>query len=123
MGIFDFLKRRKSNDYIDPEKVKRTRNSTAVSVVKADLNRLNNTMSGLGTKAAQYVLTGQNETVLSTLANGAYSEPLNLNGSYAREKPSRNRRLLFARLQPYDIELVVRYAKVLHAASDINSNL
>ena len=95
-----------------------------VSIVKADLNRLNNAVPGLGTKAVSYVLTGKDETVLSTLSNGTFFNLLELEkGVYVSQKSSRSRRVLLSQMQPYETEFAVRYARVLHAASDKNSKI
>ena len=89
---------------------------------RQDLNRLNSAKSGLGTKAIDYVLSGKNETVLSTLSNGTFFELLELQrGAYVSHKSSRNRRGLLARMKPYDSKLAVRYAQVLCAVSEKNS--
>ena len=113
MGIFDFLKRRKSDDYIPQEKTARTRNSKAIAIIKGDLNRLNGTSQGLGTKAVSYVLSGQNETVLSSLASGQFTETLEVDQEYTRHQATYKRRNLFARMQPYDSDLIVRYTELL----------
>jgi len=117
MGIFDFFKRSKDNDRIIHKKPTRNRNSLAISIVKADLNRLNSITPGLGAKAISFVISGQNETVLSTISNGAYSEALEVGKQYAQHKATQRRRSLFSRMQPYDIHLVSRYAQVLAAAA------
>jgi hypothetical protein len=98
------------------ERLKRTADPTA-RVVSADLSRLDEVRRGLGRDALDYVLNGQNATVLSSLATLCKGMELEVCLAYLRrDSPTRARRRLFVRFDPYDIQLVSRYAEVLAAS-------
>ncbi len=117
MGIFDFLKGRKSDDLIETEKVKRSRNPKANRIIKNDLERLNKVQSGLGSKAAAYVISGTNETVLSSISQATCADNIEIGKPWVRMNQTHARRNLFARMAPYDVALVSRYTEVLEACA------
>lgn len=90
-------------------------------LITHDLSRLNEVQRGLGDTAVNYVLTGEPETVLSTLSQAVGGELLQVGISYVhyqkKEDCHLRRQLLFLDMQPFDGELLVRYAQVLAAAS------
>lgn len=87
-------------------------------VIYSDLSRLNKLGGKTGDKAADYVKTGNNGTVLSTLSNANIPDDLLSPPEYAiaQDAPSRKRRKFFLDADPYDTALVARYAEVLAAA-------
>ena len=94
-------------------------------VVAADMKRLNDVERGLGDKATAYVLSGDHETVLSTLSTKCTGAELEVCRPtyYGKEGPSLARRKLLARDHPYDIQVVKRYAEVLSAScKDVPDN-
>lgn len=91
------------------------------SVITRDLKRLNDLKPGLGDAAAAYVLKGQGETVLSTLGVVCTANPLEVGKPWAGgprrdQSPSIARRKLIARGDPFDLEVMHRYAEVLDAS-------
>ncbi len=85
-------------------------------VVAADMKRLNDVQRGLGDKATSYVLSGDNETVLSTISTKCAGKELEVGYGYVMHKsPAGPRRELLAQASPYDMEFAKRYAEVLSA--------
>jgi HEAT repeat protein len=90
---------------------------TREDVAAADLKRLDSVKDGLGTEATAYVCTGARETVLSSVAALCRSNELEICKSWVNpSSPTLSRRKLFARLHPYNLDFVQRYAEVLSAA-------
>jgi HEAT repeat protein len=90
---------------------------TREDVAAADLKRLDAVRDGLGTEATAYVCNGASETVLSSVAALCKSNELEICKSWVRhDSPTLYRRKLLARLHPYDLDFVQRYAEVLNAA-------
>ncbi|MFK7752124.1 MAG: DUF4132 domain-containing protein [Sedimentitalea sp.] len=87
--------------------------------IKADLKRLNETQAGMGDAAADYVLKGAPETVLSTLSVHGGAQKLwiaRMHYPGARkpgEPPARAG--VFLDMKPFDPALLARYAAVLAA--------
>lgn len=101
LGILDKLKR-----VADP----RSR------VVAADMKRLNDVQRGLGNKALGYIMSGESETVLSTLTTKCTGSELEAcKGYLVQNSPGWPRRQLLAQDNPYDVEFAKRYAEVLSA--------
>ena len=88
--------------------------------IKQDLEHLNQTQAGLGDSAVSYVLTGENETVLSTLSTVGGGDQLNVCGAHRYNRGNSalqdQRPYHFIDMDPFDGDLLVRYAKVLTAA-------
>ena len=73
----------------------------------------------MGAEATEYVLTGRDEMVLSTIGTLCSGNPLEVATSYARPgSGTMARRRLLVRQDPFDVELLVRYAEVLAASCD-----
>ena len=86
-------------------------------LVSADLKVLNGIQKNLGDQAIEYVLTGNNETVLSTLSNCCTGNELSICGHVNRDNNTAlMRREIFARDNPYDTDFFHRYTKVLAAS-------
>ena len=85
------------------------------STIRGDLARLDKLKPGLGKAAADYVLTGEGGTVLSSLAQVNAGKELAVCQRYTRhdDKIAPARRILFLDLNPFDAALVARYAEVL----------
>ncbi len=97
-----------------------TADSPSLRIVKSDMSRLNEIRKGLGGQAAHYVLTGEDEMVLSTIStlSASKNNPLGVAVTYfspGADKIIRGRRRLFISLKPYDLDLVARYGRVLEA--------
>lgn len=89
------------------------------NIISRDLKRLNNVQKGLGDTATAFVLKGSNETVLSTLATTATGDPLDVGTwhyFHGGDDIAQKRPPLFLDQQPYDADLMARYAKVLAAS-------
>src|SRR5262249_18072849 len=83
-----------------------------------DLKRLNEVKAGLGDQAVNYVRTGADATVLSSLSVLCKANELEVCKTYLNDKsPVRARRELFARAEPYDLDLMQRYGEVVSAAA------
>ncbi len=80
------------------------------------MKRLNEVQRGLGDKAVNYIMTGDNETVLSTLSNSCNGSEIEVCKGYVmHNSPSWPRRQLLAQDNPYDINFARRYADVMSA--------
>ena len=98
------------------EKLKRATGSQTRTIA-ADLKRLDKLQRGLSDKALAYVVSGDNETVLSTLSNQCTGSELEVAQAYLmHESPAWPRRQLLAQSDPYDLELAKRYTELLSAA-------
>ena len=88
------------------------------STIRGDLARLDKLKPGLGKAAADYVLTGEGGTVLSSLAQVNAEKELAVCQRYTRhdDKIAPARRLIILDLSPYDPALVARYGEVLATA-------
>jgi HEAT repeat protein len=87
------------------------------TIIANDFRRLNAKQSGLGEKVAAYVLKGEEATVLSTLGVLRPADVLEICSVwYQQNSPTFSRRRLFAHLNPYDFEVMQRYAEALAAA-------
>jgi len=87
-------------------------------VISNDLKRLNQLKAGLGDQAINYVRTGADGTVLSSLSVLCKSNEIEVCKTYLNaNSPTRPRWELFARGNPYDLELVQRYAEVVSAVA------
>jgi len=94
--------------------------SVKARLVRADLKRLNDVRNGLGDQAIDYVLEGNNETVLSTLSNSCSGTELGVCSNYWRPDAAvHQRRDMFAYDNPYDIPLMHRYTKALAASCSV----
>src|SRR5262245_51823734 len=92
--------------------------SSADKAVSSDLKRLNQIKAGLGDQAINYVRTGADATVLSSLSVLCKANELEACTNYVKQgSPIRSRWELFARAEPYDLDLMQRYAEVLCAAT------
>jgi hypothetical protein len=92
------------------------------SVVSNDLKRLNNIKSGLGDQAVNYVRTGADATVLSSLSVLCKTNELEVGQTYLKQdSPAQARRELFAQAEPYDLDVMQRYAEALCAAGNAPS--
>ena len=89
------------------------------STIRADLARLDEKKKGLGAQAAAFVISGEGETVLSTLTTVAPAEKLLVCRSYYAfdDKITPERGRLFLDMSPYDVPMLARYARVLTAAA------
>ncbi|MFK7889016.1 MAG: DUF4132 domain-containing protein [Gammaproteobacteria bacterium] len=98
------------------DKLIRATDPRAKTIAK-DLARLDEVRGGLGALATNYVMSGTDETVLSTIATLGGNNPLEVCTGYVGQKsPSLDRRTLLAQQQPVDLPLTVRYAQVLAAS-------
>src|SRR5215813_4178656 len=87
-------------------------------VISNDLKRLNQLKAGLGDQAINYVRTGADATVLSSLSVLCKGNEIEVCKTYLNHgSPTRPRWELFARGQPYDLELMQRYAEVVSAVA------
>ncbi len=89
------------------------------NIASRDLKRLNDVQAGLGEIALRFVLKGTDETVLSTLSVACSSNPLEAGGTrfyYGDKSETQRRPKIFLDTQPYDVELLSRYAQVLAAS-------
>ncbi|MBM7070292.1 DUF4132 domain-containing protein [Actibacterium sp. 188UL27-1] len=85
--------------------------------IKADLtSRLNKVKDGLGDQAVAYVLTGEGETVLASLNAFAGKAQFEIGSNWVDDRTIWGRRVTIAQREP-DIELHVRYARVLSTAA------
>lgn len=102
------------------DKLKSVLSKASGNLVQADLGRLNTLGKGLGDKAVRYVSTGQDGTVLSTLANTQIPANLLFGARIMDDQTSvlARRRTFFLDAAPYDPELMARYAQVLHASRE-----
>lgn len=95
--------------------------NSAENILSKDLKRLNEVHAEMGGEAIRFVLSGKGETVLSTLSVHGGGEKLRIGGHRYHSGKDRNTHLerakLFLNASPYDKDLLVRYAKVLAAAS------
>lgn len=89
---------------------------TIEKVISQDLKRLNEKKKGMGDQAISYVLTGEPATVLSTLSVTGGGETLRLCSIYYNADIERKRSLVFLDTNPYDCDLLARYASVLAAS-------
>ncbi len=87
--------------------------------VQLDLGRLNEVRSGIGTDAAEYVLTGHSEMVLSSLHTLGGGEKLGIANRYRNSTAvaETERSARFLSVDPYDLSQLARYARVLEAAA------
>ncbi len=92
----------------------------SAKLITHDLNRLNQVKAGMGDAAVKYVLTGEPETVLSTLSQAGGGAKLQVGVSYVAYNKTEDchlrRQLLFLDMAPFDTALLTRYAHVLGAA-------
>ena len=98
------------------EKLKRAADPNA-RAISSDLARLNDVRTGLGDDSIDYVLSGRNGVVLSSLSTLCTGKEIDVCQGYIRqESPTWARRKLFVLLDPYDVDLICRYVEVLSAA-------
>lgn len=92
---------------------------TVSNALRRDLKRLNQLEAGLGEKALSYVTGGSDATVLSTIAVKAKGNPLDVLKTYyftGDEKTAQSRVAYFLDADPFDVQLLARYANVLAAS-------
>jgi hypothetical protein len=86
-------------------------------VVAADMKRLDELERGLGDKATAYIMSGDNEIVLSTISTKCSGSELDVATRYMHhQSPALARRQLLAEDSPYNFEFAKRYSEVLSAA-------
>lgn len=85
-------------------------------VIKDDMKRLDKHSASLSKKAFQYIVNGDDETVLSTLAQTNMGPDLEVAEKWPRSDLTWQRRAFVARSVPYDVDLCARYARVLGAS-------
>ena len=86
-------------------------------MVAADMKRLNNVQRGLGDKAVSYIMSGENETVLSTISTKCTGTEIEVcKGYLVQNSPAWPRRQLLGQDKPYDVDFAKRYADVMSAA-------
>ncbi len=86
-------------------------------VIASDLKRLNDVQKDLADKACSYVMSGDNETVLSTVSTKCSGSELEVcKGYLMHNSPSVNRRRMLAQDEPCDLELAKRYTELLSAS-------
>lgn len=99
------------------ELLKNAASPTARDIAR-DLKRLDSVKSGLAKKAVNYVVYGEEETVLATLNAVGGGLKLNVCDRYVYAiTEAVLRRKMLVRMQPYDVALVARYMEVLNAAT------
>ena len=93
--------------------------SPQAALIRADFSRLNELRKGLGDEAARYVLTGEGETVLSTLTQTGGADKLAVGrGHYSHHDTITPQRwALMTDMSPYDTALVARYGAALAATT------
>jgi len=85
-------------------------------VVAEDTKRLDIVQPELGNKTLDYIMSGNYETVLSTLSASCTDSELEVCKSYLRHNsPAWPRRQLLAQDSPYDVGFAKRYTEVLSA--------
>ncbi|MEM7250686.1 MAG: DUF4132 domain-containing protein [Pseudomonadota bacterium] len=85
-------------------------------VAAADMKRLSDVREGLADEATRYIVSGENETVLSTIATLCAGNELDVAELYVfGDTPTWPRRQLLAQHRPYDLEFSRRYTEVLAA--------
>ncbi|MDX8350247.1 DUF4132 domain-containing protein [Cognatiyoonia sp. IB215446] len=92
---------------------------TVANIITRDLKRLNNVEKGMGDQAIKYVLTGESATVLSTLSVKGGGDQIHVCGtryqSFGDNDVHTKRPGLFLDNDPYELDLLARYAQALAA--------